>query len=162
MMTKAWKIKGLDDAFVFGYTPEELIERRVPADVYFLNSEAGSFAYSADFAEGSWAPPMSLEAVPVPPFPLHALPEALRWYVGELSRATQTPPILAAGVALGAASVALAKKIQVEPRPDWVEPSVLWILTLLPSGERKTAVMNALRRPLDEWERDRRTELAPR
>jgi hypothetical protein len=29
------------------------------------------------------------------------------------------------------------------------------------SGERKTAVMNALRRPLDEWERNRRRELSP-
>jgi Protein of unknown function (DUF3987) len=162
-MPENFKIKGLDDALVAGYTPEDLISRAIPADVYFRDFDPlGNFAYSADFAEGSWAPPMSLEAVPVPPFPLHALPEALRWYVGELSRATQTPPILAAGVALGAASVALAKKIQVEPRPGWVEPSVLWILTLLPSGERKTAVMNALRRPLDEWERDRRTDLAPR
>lgn len=44
-------------------------------------------------------------------------------------------PILAAGVSLGAASIALAKKIEVEPRPGWVEPVVLWILTLLPSGE---------------------------
>lgn len=160
-MTKTWKIKGLDNAFVSGYTPEDLIERRIPADVYFLNSEAGNFAYSADFAEGSWAPPISLEVGSVPPFPSNALPEPLRWYVGELSRATQTPPILAAGVALGAVSIALAKKVVVEPRPGWVEPLVLWILTLLPSGERKTAVMNALRKPLDEWERDKRTELAP-
>lgn len=128
-------IKGMDNAFGFGYAPEDLISRSTPADVYFPPFDPGNFAYSADFAEGSWTPPLSLEAVTVPPFPLHTLPGPAREYAAELSRATQTPPILAAGVSLGAASIALAKKIEVEPRPGWVEPVVLWILTLLPSGE---------------------------
>ena len=155
-MTEAWKIKGLDDAFAAGYTPEDLIAKAILADVYLGHLDSANFA---DCAEGSWTPPVSLEGVKVPQFPRNTLPEALRWYVEELSRSTQTPLILASSVALGAASIALAKQVKVEPRPGWEEPLVLWFLNLLMSGERKTAVMNALRRPLDDWERTRRREL---
>ena len=155
-MTEAWKIKGLDNAFAAGYTPEDLIAKAILADVYPGHLDSANFA---DCAEGSWTPPVSLEGVKVPQFPSNTLPEALRWYVEELSRSTQTPLILASSVALGAASIALAKQVKVEPRPGWEEPLVLWFLNLLMSGERKTAVMNALRRPLDEWERTRRREL---
>ncbi len=59
-MSKNSKIKGLDDAFVSGYTPEDLISRGISADVYFPPFDPGNFAYSADFAEGSWTPPGSV------------------------------------------------------------------------------------------------------
>lgn len=97
-MTEAWKIKGLDDAFAAGYTPEDLISKAILADVYLRHLDSGN---SADCAEGSWTPPVSLEGVKVPQFPRNTLPEALRWYVEELSRSTQTPLILASSVALG-------------------------------------------------------------
>lgn len=75
-MTEAWKIKGLDDAFAAGYTPEDLISRAILADVYLRHLDSGN---SADCAEGSWTPPVSLEGVKVPQFPRNTLPEALRW-----------------------------------------------------------------------------------
>ncbi len=156
------KLKGLDDFFAAGYTPENLLSKVIPADVYLQDLDSGSSADSADFADGTWSSPTSLDAVSVPGFPVNTLPEAMGAYVGELSRATQTPPILAASIGLGALSVALAKKIVIEPRPGWEEPSVLWMLVLLPSGERKTAVMKDMRGPFDKWEREKRKEIAPK
>ena len=155
-------LKGLDDFFAAGYTPADLLRRAVPADVYLLAEGVGTNIECSESSEwGSWASPTSLDTAPVPEFPLGTLPRSIETYTRRLSIATQTPLALASGVALGALSVALAKKFEVVPRYGWMEPLVLWILVLLPSGERKTAVMSSMRGPLDEWGREKRRELAP-
>src|SRR5829696_7359296 len=96
------KLKGLDDIFVAGYTPEDLLAKVVPADVYLADMLGANSESSESFEWGSWAPPTPLGSVPVPDFPLGALPKPIKTYVWRLSIATQTPLALAAGVALGA------------------------------------------------------------
>jgi hypothetical protein len=53
-VTEVWQIKGLDDAFAAGYTPEDLISKAIAADVYLGDLDSTNFADCADFAEGFW------------------------------------------------------------------------------------------------------------
>ncbi|MDP9475653.1 MAG: DNA polymerase [Actinomycetota bacterium] len=156
-------MKGLDDFFVAGYTPENLRARALPADVYLETRGEGGASEGLEGLEGEdWRPPVPLDPPPLPEFPVEALPEGIRGYVEALATFTQTPRMLAGGVALGAMATALAKKVVVEARPGWEEPLQLWTLTLLESGNRKTAVMQSMLEPFDTWERARAGELAPR
>ncbi len=81
---------------------------------------------------------------PLPAFPTDGLPPEVRGFVLELARFTQTPPDLAGCLALSALSAAASGRVRVRARGGWVEPAHLWTFTLLPSGERKSAVLQAM------------------
>src|SRR5262249_54019473 len=60
-----------------------------------------------------WPEPMPLDGTPLgPPFPAECLPSWLGGWVEEEARATQTPPDLAAMLALAICAAALAKKFR--------------------------------------------------
>ncbi len=99
-------------------------------------------------------PPTPLEPLSArSPFPLHALPPVMRDFVCGVSRATQTPPDLAANLALAVLSTAASGRLAVCPRPGWVEPAHIWVLVVLPSGDRKSAVLRLVVAPLQDAER---------
>jgi hypothetical protein len=89
-----------------------------------------------------------------PAFPIHELPEPLDAYAKALAWATQTPLALAAIMVLCVLATALAKVITVVVRPGWVEPVNLYGLVSLASGNRKSAVVSAVGKPLREHELD--------
>ena len=79
-------------------------------------------------------------------------------WVGEMAAAvaesTQTPPALAVMTALGVLATVLQRRFEVSPFGDeYTEPLALWTLTALPSGTRKTAVINSMAGPLVAWEK---------
>ncbi len=84
----------------------------------------------------------------LPAFPTKSLPLALRRWVEAESWATQTPPDLAALLALANCSAAIARKVVVEARPGWPEPVNLFVAILLEPGSRKSAVFADAIRPL--------------
>lgn len=97
-----------------------------------------------------WAEPEILEGEiePAPAFPV----ETLRGVIGDFARAlaanTQTPVDLAAMMLFAGASVATAGRAWVEgSSPDWTEPLVLWTITALPPGSRKSPVVNEIAKP---------------
>ena len=95
------------------------------------------------------------------------MPEGVftRWMgdmVDAVSRATETPPELAAGFGMGALSVASQKTFSVSPEPGYFEPALLWPIPVLESGSRKTAVFKMMTAPLGEWEDIRAAELLPK
>ena len=102
-----------------------------------------------------WPEVIPLEDAALPAFPMAALSPVVARYVAALSVASQTPPDLAAMVALGVLSAACGGKLTVAVEPDWAEPANLYLLTLLESGNRKSAVFADARRPLVRWERER-------
>jgi replicative DNA helicase len=110
-----------------------------------------------------WPEPVGFTGVDLPPFPVDALPKILRAWVLAESEATQTPPDLAAMLALAACSAAVSKRVVIEVKPGYTEPSNLFIAVVLPPGERKSAVFNDAVAPLREWEQEegvrRRPEL---
>jgi hypothetical protein len=80
------------------------------------------------------------------------LPEWLRDFVEAEAIATQTPVDLPAMLGLAATAVCLAKRIWVEIKPGWSEPTNLFVAVVLGPANRKTAVYRDLISPLEDYE----------
>lgn len=101
-------------------------------------------------AEEPWS---ELKAPAVSPFPLEALPPDVALFVEAVATETQTPVDLAAAVALGVMSAAALGAGTVDCG-NWEEELGLYLMVALPSGERKSAVLREVCRPLHRLERD--------
>ena len=88
----------------------------------------------------------------VPPFPVSVLPEVLADFVAAEAEATQTPADLAAMLCLAVCAAAVAKKVEVQVRDQWLEPVNLFTVTVLEPGNRKSAVFSHTTAPLREFE----------
>lgn len=100
-----------------------------------------------------WDAPIPLDEYDLPEFPVEALPEWLAAFVEALAIETETPTDLAGMIALGVLATAMQRRYVAEPKPGWVESLSLWLLPLLSSGERKSAVFGRLYQPV--WDRQR-------
>lgn len=89
----------------------------------------------------------------LPSMPLDGLPSSLNAMVQAVAKHTETPPELAAGFALAVVATGCQRHISVEVELDYREPLNVWPLTALPSGHRKSAVMDHMTAPLVEAER---------
>ena len=112
--------------------------------------------------EGEWPDPMIPGATPLPEIPASLLPS----WVGDMALAvaesTQTPPAMAVMLSLSVLATVLQRRWEVVPfggDDEYTEPLSLWTLTAMPSGARKTAVINALTDPLVHWEKLERDRL---
>lgn len=108
-----------------------------------------------------WERPAEFTALDLPPFPLDALPPVLADFVRAESEFSQTPPDMAAMLCLAACGAAIGKHAVVEVKPGYREPMNLFVAVVLPPGERKSAVLNAVTAPLEEWERSENERLKP-
>lgn len=117
----------------------------------------GSAVHPAD----GWPALVPLDAPDLPRLDLRHLPGWAGNFAQALAAATETPPELAAGMVLAACATAVARRMAVEIKPGYVEPSNLWLLVALPSGSRKSAVQSAAAAPLLLWEREQAANLAP-
>jgi len=99
-----------------------------------------------------WPELQPFDANELPPFPVDSLPGALREWVQAESEGTQTPSALAGLLSLAVCSATIARRVEVEPRPGWVEPVNLYAAVLLDPGNRKSAVFSDCLQPLREIE----------
>ncbi|WP_227814325.1 YfjI family protein [Nitrogeniibacter aestuarii] len=116
----------------------------------------------ASSPEDEWPEPMLPGSIRVPDLSSQLLPG----WVGDMANAvadsTQTPSAMAVLLSLAVLSTCLQRRFEVAPYgedDDYTEPMAVWVLVAMQSGSRKTAVINALTRPLLHWEkleRDRR------
>jgi replicative DNA helicase len=114
---------------------------------------AAETAALTESARRGWPDPVPLSAaMDLPEFPLWTLPAWLGEYCASLAEATQTPPDMAACLALAVLSVAASGKVRIEPRPGWTEPACLYVLVALPPGNRKSEVFRHLTAPLRQAE----------
>lgn len=105
-----------------------------------------------------WSP---LTIAKLPAFPLDALPPSVGLFAEAVAEETQTPPDLAALVALGVISAAsIGGAIEIDCG-TWTEEVALYILAVMPSGDRKSAVLRLVVAPLAMIERELRDEAAP-
>jgi replicative DNA helicase len=108
----------------------------------------------ADKGRHGWPDPVPLSAaMDLPPFPLWTLPDWLGEYCAHLAEATQTPADLAGCLALAVLAVAASGKVRIEPRPGWTEPACLYVVTVLPPGNRKSEVFRHMTAPLRHAEK---------
>lgn len=89
----------------------------------------------------------------IPDFPVDALPAWAADYVLALAEATQTDPAMPATSALTALAACVGGRVEIEPRPGWQEPLNLYTATVAGPGERKSAVQQAITRPLFDVEK---------
>jgi hypothetical protein len=101
-----------------------------------------------------WEEPLPFTEPCTPPFPTDALPGWLGRYVDALAVATQTPPDLAAVLALAVAGAAMARKYRVLIRPGWSQPLNLYTVVALPPANRKSAVFREVTEPAATYERE--------
>lgn len=103
-----------------------------------------------------WEPPIPLDALNVPDFPLDALPSELwgfRGFCAGVSESLQIPIEMAVMIGLAVAGALLAKRMVVHVRADWFEAVNLFLAILLPPAERKSATYRLMTEPLCEIER---------
>ena len=114
-----------------------------------------SSASPVDNSVQEWEPPIPFDIVNVPNFPIECLPGPVSAFVEGLSISTQTPVEMAGTLALGILSTAFQSKYRVKITPDWYEPLCLYTVAVAPPGERKSAVIAALIKPVREFEAER-------
>lgn len=101
---------------------------------------------------GSFAEPHKAEA----PYPLDALPQAMREAVTEYRAFGQQPLSLIAGSALAAVSLAAQGRADVVRVRGWLSgPISLYLMTIAVSGERKTAADEIFAGPIRAWMQER-------
>jgi hypothetical protein len=130
---------------------------------WLLNGATGNEGQgNGNGAPEPWDDPLPLDThPPVPPFPVELLPTWVSQYVASVAEATQTPADLAAMLSLAHIGATIASKIRVQIREGWSEPTNIYTVTALESGERKSAVYAATMAPAYEFEREMREAMAP-
>ncbi|MGI5349471.1 DUF3987 domain-containing protein [Streptomyces sp. CA-250714] len=117
------------------------------------NATADEVREAYVLAEGklpeAWQEPVPLNARPaLPPFPLHAFPGWLGDFCAALAEETQTPPDMAAALALSVLGTAAGGRSVAQVRGRWREPTNLYVVVALPPANRKSAVFSAMTGPL--------------
>lgn len=125
-----------------------------------MNSTAINFETPAPAVDVAWDDPVPFDAVDAPPFPGDALPSWAQTWCEEEARALQVPFDLPAMLLLAVTSLCIAKKIGVQVKDGWIEPTNLYVLIALGVGEGKSPVFAHATAPIHEWEVEQRAELA--
>ncbi len=101
---------------------------------------------------GAWEEPIPFNEPNLPEFPVTALPKGLRQWVMEEAEATQTPPDLAAMIALSVIAAACQKKVRIKVWDGYEEPLNIYTAIVMPPGSRKSAVMTDATKVIREYE----------
>lgn len=101
-----------------------------------------------------WEEPVPLTSrTAVPPFEIGLLPVWLAEWSNAITAEKGAALDLAANLALGVIAGAIARNVQVSPRPGWYEPTNLYVLVALDPGQAKSPVFKAALRPVRTLER---------
>ena len=124
------KAKDFDDVFRTDTNGERF--RRAKA-------EADSGPTIAATSDGAWEVPASLEKTATAAFPVHALPALYQDFVGTVAEGTQTPPDLAAMLAIAVTGATVARRVRIQAWEGYSEPLNLYAVVALPPGNRQRA-----------------------
>lgn len=104
----------------------------------------------------AWDKPTPFDEVNLPDFPVDMLPAPVSNFVEALAESTQTPLEMGGSLSLGVLAMAFQRRYIVEVTPDWREPLSLFIASIAPPADRKSAVISAETKPAIEWEAEQR------
>ena len=103
-----------------------------------------------------WEVPVPLPDQPTPPpFAVDALPKWQREWVLEIAAEKGASIDIGANLSIAVVAGALARHVQVSPRPGWYEPINLYSITAIMPGQRKTPVFKDALRPVRTLEKKR-------
>lgn len=103
-------------------------------------------------SQPNWEKPIPFTQHTLPPFPVDALPPALREYVQAVAESTQTPVDMSASAALAVLALCQQGKYRIAGKEDWREPLNLFVVIVAEPSERKSAVINFMTRPVNLYE----------
>jgi hypothetical protein len=121
--------------------------------------EIRAAAHKAAPVEISIPRPISLDSPTPASMEASMFPGWLGAMIRSTSEATETPLELAAMMGLGVVAIACQRVFTVNPEPGYFEPLCAWTLSLLEPGNRKSAVVQELSKPLVHFERNAAAEL---
>lgn len=124
-------------------------------------SNADDVARRSRDAYAAWEEPVPLGGETVPMFPVDALPPELGDYVRALADFSEVPHDLPGVLTLAVAAAAVARKIMIEVRPEYVEPLNIYACVAMPPGTRKTWNFAAVSAPLVDYEREMMATMGP-
>ena len=136
------------------------IKSGVPYEGATKSGNGGHQEDSINSVNSAWEDPVILGRAVAPDLPSDLLPSWLGEFVDAVSKDTQTPPGMGLMIALSVISTCVQKRFEVSPRGgEYRETLSLWTVTAMPPASRKTAVVNALIKPLMDWEVEQSKEL---
>ncbi len=83
-------------------------------------------------------------------FPVHALPEGLRWIVEHLHATIGFPMDYTGAAILFTLSVAIGTSARITPKRGWTEAAILWLALVGRPGANKTHPLTMMLRPLNK------------
>jgi hypothetical protein len=108
-----------------------------------------------------WEEPIPLLARTVPDIQPEWIPGALGDMAVAVAKATETPLEMPVLLGMPVVSCCLAGKVEVEVELGYWEPVNIYAAPTMESGNRKTAVVNEMTRPLSDYESAERKRLEP-
>ncbi|MCU0791933.1 MAG: YfjI family protein [Opitutaceae bacterium] len=110
-----------------------------------------------------WPPPRPLSRPAAPGLDYSkAIPSRLaplRDFCAAVGEALQVHPDLVAPLGIALASLGTSRALEVELSPQWRETGPLWVCALAEPGERKSALLGLLAKPLHAWQAEQRDYL---
>jgi hypothetical protein len=116
---------------------------------------------SATASSEEWDVPIPLRPWVLPAIQAEWIPGAVGKMAVAVSKATETPLEMAAATGTGVASCAVTGKVEVEVETGYIEPVNSYWMAVMGSGNRKTAVLNEMTRPVTDYEASERRRLEP-
>lgn len=95
----------------------------------------------------------------LPAIPLDALPAPMRNWSEAIAESMQVPPCMPALISLTTLAAAAQGKNTIRAKDDFIENVNLYSITIMSPGSRKSAVLNAARKPLIKYEISKADEM---
>jgi len=127
-----------------------------------LSNNGAEQSTSETEISASFPDPVSLDDATLPELPKEIFPSWVNDMVDAVAAATETPRELAAMNALAVLGTCCQKTFVVCPHSGYQEPLNVYGMAPMESGNRKTAVMQAMTQPLLEYERCQAEILKPK
>ncbi len=118
-------------------------------------------SHSSKPNETDWEQLVRFDETNAPPIPKGMIPEPIRPYCVAISELMQVPFDLTVCAALGSLAAASQGKYQVAVKGGYVEPLSIYMVAVLPPGERKSGTLDKCKAPLSKWEKEQALKLAP-
>lgn len=127
-------------------------KKYVPNNLQYYEKTPRSMVY--DHSKAEWQNPVPLEIGNLPVFPIEVFPGWIKNFVSELAEDTQTPVDMASLIVLTALAAAAAKRLRIAShKPTWTQPLNMFGVVAIESGTKKSAVFDAVTKPIEEYEK---------
>jgi len=144
-----------------GRDVSEVKRREVAAQIRQLQGERDRLAAHADGWPGEPGPPLPFADSVPPPWPTLALPPVLAEFVQAVAAYSQVPTSMPALIGMGTLSAAWAGKVVATLPNGHTEALSLYCVAAADVSERKSSTFAQFTRPIDDYQRERKEQLAP-